>query len=138
MNESDFGLERLGQVFMPAKDLARAVAFYRDVLGMRFLFEVPNMAFFDLDGVRLMLGKPDDGSDHPGSILYYLVPDIEQAHEVLIDRGVECELVPTLIAEMSDHDLWMAFFRDSEANRLALMAEVPRPDPDLLSEGLNP
>lgn len=124
MAEDDFGLAAVGQVFMPVQDLGRAVGFYRDMLGMRFLFEVPRMAFFELDGLRLMLGEREDGSDHPGSIIYYRVDDIEEASETLITRGVAFAQEPTLIAEMEDHDLWMAFFHDSEGNQLALMAEI--------------
>lgn len=90
------------------------------------------MAFFDLDGVRLVLGDPEDDGDSPrgeppGSILYYLVQDIGRAHESLKGRGVEFEQDPTLIAEMEDHDLWMAFFHDSEGNQLALMSEARGP-----------
>jgi methylmalonyl-CoA/ethylmalonyl-CoA epimerase len=122
---SKFGLSTVGQVFMPVRDLPRAVAYYRDVLGMAYLFEVPNMAFFDLDGLRLMLGAREDGTEYPGSILYYRVPDLGVAHGILTDRGVSFELEPTLIADMDDHELWMAFFHDSEGNQLALMSEVP-------------
>ncbi len=126
MSDAGFGLRELGQIFMPARDLARAVDFYRGVLGMRFLFEVPNMAFFDLGGVRLMLGKREDGADHPGSILYFRVQDLHGAHAEMVRRGVPFDMDPELIAEMGDHDLWMAFFHDTEGNQLALMAEVAR------------
>ena len=123
---SDFGLSRVGQVFMPVRDLERAVAFYRDVLGMHFLFEVPNMAFFELEGFRLLLGAREDGAGHPGSILYYSVDDLDSAHAILVERGVTFELEPTLIADMEDHELMMAFFNDTEGNQLALMSEVAK------------
>ena len=126
MVDSEFGLRTLGQVFMPARDLGRAIDFYRRALGMRFLFEVPRMAFFDLDGVRLMLGEREGGEDHPGSILYYKVPDLDAAHAELGRRGVGFDMDPTMIADMPDHELWMAFFHDSEGNQLALMSEVPK------------
>ena len=120
------GLGPLGQVYMTAHDLSRAVAFYRDSLGLPFLFEVPGMAFFDMDGIRLMLGKPEsEEHDHPGSILYFRVDDIQASREELGARGVEFVHEPSLIAPMGDHDLWMAFFKDSEGNHLALMSEVP-------------
>lgn len=113
---------------MRAVDLGRAVAFYRDTLGIPFLFEVPRLAFFDLAGVRLMLSEPEEASqDPPGSILYFDVPDLEAAHRELLDRGVAFDHDPSLIAEMPDHDLWMAFFKDSEGNQLALMSEVRKP-----------
>ena len=126
MKQDGFGLSRVGQIFMPVGELSRAIAFYRDILGMKFLFEVPRMAFFDLDGIRLMLGEREDESTNPGSILYYPVEDLSAAHSILSERDVTFDLEPTLIAEMEDHDLWMAFFHDSEGNQLALMSEVAK------------
>jgi predicted enzyme related to lactoylglutathione lyase len=127
MSAPEFGLRSVGQIFMRATDLPRAVAFYRDTLGIPFLFEVPRMAFFDLSGVRLMLGVAEDPvHDHPGSILYYNVPDLRNAHSELASRGVAFDEGPTLVADMHDHELWMAFFKDSEGNQLALMSEVPK------------
>lgn len=124
-----FGLRTLGQISMNARDLERATAFYRDVLGVPFLFQVPKMSFFDLDGVRLMVATPETPEyDHPGSILYFKVEDIEGAHRTLEERGVGFALPPTLIADMGDHELWMAFFKDPEGNQLALMAERPKGD----------
>jgi methylmalonyl-CoA/ethylmalonyl-CoA epimerase len=120
-------LARVGQVAINVRDLARATAFYRDTLGMRFLFGAPNLSFFDCGGVRLMLGAAERPEfDHPASIIYYKVDDIRQAHEALVSRGVRFEHEPRLVAPMPDHDLWMAFYRDTEENVLALMAEVPR------------
>lgn len=126
MGDETFGLRTIGQVFMPASDLDRAVVFYRDTLGMEFLFQVPRMAFFGLDGVRLLLGEREGGEAHPGSILYYRVGDLDAAHTELVRRGVEFDAEPALIADMDDHELWMAFFHDSEGNQLALMAEVAK------------
>lgn len=119
------GLSAIGQIAMNAHDIPRAVQFYRDVLGMRFLFEAPpKMAFFDCAGVRLMLSLPETAEyDHPGSVLYFRVDDIEQAHAALKERGVEFKDKPHLIARMPDHELWMTFFKDSEGNTLALMSE---------------
>lgn len=121
-------LARIGQIFVNVKDLDRAIAFYRDTLGMQFLFQAPpNMAFFDCDGIRLMLGVADRADlDHPASIIYYKVDDIERVYETLEGRGVEFIVKPHLVAPMPDHDLWLADFRDSEGNFLALMSEVPR------------
>jgi methylmalonyl-CoA/ethylmalonyl-CoA epimerase len=119
-------LDRIGQIALRAKDLKRAVEFYRDTLGMRFLFEVPNLAFFDCGGVRLMLGLPEGDFDHPGSVLYYKVADLNASYEALKKRNVDFIDAPHIIARMPDHDLWMVFFHDSEGNTLALMSEVPR------------
>ncbi|HKI05106.1 MAG TPA: VOC family protein [Thermoanaerobaculia bacterium] len=122
-------LSRVGQIALTVRDLARAVAFYRDTLGMPFLFEAPpKMAFFDCGGIRLMLGVPEEPEfDHPSSILYYKVDDIQAAWEGLKEAGVDLQQPPHLLARMPDHDLWMAFFRDSEGNMLALMSEVRAP-----------
>ena len=119
------GLSAIGQIAMNATDIPRAVAFYRDTLGMRLLFEAPpKMAFFDCAGVRLMLSLPETAEfDHAGSVLYFRVDDIEQAHAQFTDRGVAFLDKPHLIARMPDHELWMTFFKDSEGNTLALMAE---------------
>jgi catechol 2,3-dioxygenase-like lactoylglutathione lyase family enzyme len=123
--QSGFGLDRIGQIAINVKDLGRAVAFYRDVLGMRPLFQAPNLAFFDCGGIRIMLSPPEKPEfDHPGSILYYKVDDIRAAHATLRGRGAGFEGEPHLIAKLPDHDLWMAFCRDSEGNLLALMSEV--------------
>ena len=122
---SAVGLNAIGQISMNATDIPRAVAFYRDSLGMRLLFEAPpKMAFFDAGGVRLMLSLPETPEyDHPGSVLYFRVDDIDQAYAQLKERGVPFQGKPHLIARMPDHELWMTFFKDSEGNTLALMAE---------------
>lgn len=123
---TQIGLAELGQVAVRALDLDRAVAFYRDVLGMQLLFRAPPaLAFFDCNGVRLMLDRPEgDEFNHPSSVLYFRVPDIVAAHTALGDRGVHFRDEPHLIARMPDHELWMTFFDDSEGNVLALMSEV--------------
>ncbi len=113
---------------MNARDVARATAFYRDTLGLPFLFSGGPMSFFDCGGVRLMLG-PASGPeyDHPGSILYFRVGDIHAMHDALTARGVSFRAAPHLVARMPDHELWMAFFDDTEGNTLALMSEVRNP-----------
>ena len=120
------GISQIGQIAVIVHDLDRAVAFYRDVLGLRLLFQVPpKMAFFDCGGVRLMLSLPEEAEfDHPGSVLYYKVDDIQRAWAALRAGGADLREEPHLLAKMPDHDLWMAFFRDTEGNTLALMSEV--------------
>jgi predicted enzyme related to lactoylglutathione lyase len=118
-------LSAIGQIAVNVEDVERAIVFYRDTLGVRFLFQVPKMAFFDCSGVRLMLSLPEgDEFDHPASVLYYKVGDIHATHRELERRGVTFRGVPHLIAKMPDHELWMAFFDDSEGNVMALMSEV--------------
>ena len=124
-NAASLSLSRIGQIAINVKDVERATAYYRDVLGMRFLFAYPGLAFFDCDGVRLMLSKAEKPEfDHPSSIIYFRVPDIEQAYSVLRERRVKFEDAPHLIAHMPDHELWMTFFRDEDDNVLGLMSEV--------------
>ncbi len=121
-----FGLAAIGQIGITVSDVPRAIAFYRDALGMKLLFEVPNMGFFDCGGVRLMLSGGEREGDTYSSIIYFKVPNIQAAFEALSGRGVSFEREPHLLARMADHDLWMAFFRDPDRNLLALMREVPR------------
>jgi len=126
-------LSQIGQIAVYVENLDRAVAFYRDTLGMTFLFQVPNLAFFDCNGVRLMLDRPSEpesaGLKRGTSIIYYKVDDLQQAHATLTQRGVEWSHPPHLVAPMPDHDLWMAFLKDTEGNSLALMSEVRPPAP---------
>lgn len=120
---AQFGLSTIGQIALSVRDVSRAVAFYRDVLGLRFLFEVPNMGFFDCRGIRLMLAIPEGVEGNLSSVIYFKVDDIHAAAEALKSRGVVFEQEPHFIAKMPDHDLWMAFFRDPDRNVLALMCE---------------
>ena len=122
------GISRLGQIQVRANDVERAATFYQDVLGLKLLFKAPpGLAFFDCGGVRLMIDHPEKPEfDHPSSILYFAVPDIQAAHAQMKQSGVRFEDEPHLIAAMPDHDLWMTFFRDSEDNLMALMSEVKR------------
>jgi methylmalonyl-CoA/ethylmalonyl-CoA epimerase len=122
------GITRLGQIAVNAKDVERAAAFYQDKLGLKLLFKAPpGLAFFDCGGVRLMLsGAEKPEFDHPSSVLYFAVPDIQGAYGKMKESGVHFEDEPHLIAKMPVHDLWMTFFRDSEGNLMALMSEVAR------------
>jgi methylmalonyl-CoA/ethylmalonyl-CoA epimerase len=120
------GLSTIGQIAITVTDVDRAVRFYRDTLGMKFLFQVPNMAFFDCDGVRLMISVSEKPNETYSSVIYFKVPDIHQVFRTLAAHGVASEGEPHLIARMPDHDLWMAFFRDPDRNLLALMSEVLR------------
>jgi methylmalonyl-CoA/ethylmalonyl-CoA epimerase len=120
-----FGLNRVGQIAVPVTDIKRAIAFYRDTLGMRFLFQAPpDLAFFDLSGVRLLLDGPAKAQAGNSSVIYYKVSDLQAAFTTLSERGVLFEAEPHLIAKMPDHELWMAFFRDPDKNLVALMSEV--------------
>ena len=122
------GITSLGQIAINAHDVERAAAFYHDVLGLKLLFKAPpSLAFFDCGSVRLMLSHPEKPEfNHPSSVLYFSVPDIQAAYVKLKESGVRFEDEPHMIAKMPTHDQWMAFFHDSEGNLLALMSEVAR------------
>jgi len=122
---SAIAITSIRQIAVVVQDMPRAVAFYRDVLGLKFLFEAgPRLAFFDCGGVRLMLAPPEGNeTDRSSSILYYLVKDIKGKAKQLVDNGAKMIGEPHMIARMPDHDLWLAEFRDSESNTFALMAE---------------
>jgi methylmalonyl-CoA/ethylmalonyl-CoA epimerase len=128
MTATAFGLSKIHQIAVVVHDVGRAAAFYRDVLGMKLLFEFPpNLAFFDAGGVRLMLSLPSAPEfDHPGSIIYYHVGDIQEAARELKARGVVFDEEPHVVAQLPHADVWLATFKDPDQNVLALMSEVPR------------
>ena len=120
-------LSQIRQIAVTVRNLDRALVFYRDRLGMKFLFQAGALAFFDCGGVRLMLSVPEKPEfDHPTSILYFDVADIHAATAALGGEGVKFESQPQVIARMPAHDVWLAMFRDSENNLLGLMSELPR------------
>ena len=115
----------IGQISIRVHDIDRAVVFYRDALGLDFLFDAGPLAFLTCGDVRLMLTKPEtEEFDHPSSTLYFRVADIEAARAELVERGVPFDDEPHLIARMPDHELWMTFFRDPDRNLHGLMSEV--------------
>ncbi len=131
-------LAGVGQIAIVVADIARATAFYRDVLGLPFLFAAPGpdgapaLAFFDAGGVRLMLSRAEasgDGGPPPGtSVIYYRAADLDATYAAVVARGAASAGAPHRIARMPGHDLWMAFVRDSEGNLLGLTSERPRGD----------
>jgi methylmalonyl-CoA/ethylmalonyl-CoA epimerase len=124
---NDTQIKKIGQIAINVHDTTRAVEFYRDTLGLKLLFTAGQLAFFDCGGVRLMLSPPEKPEfDHLSSILYFKVDNIQAAYDRLVHREVKIEDKPHVVARMPDHDLWLAEFRDSEGNLMALMSEVRR------------
>lgn len=119
-------IRAIGQIHISVSDIPRAVAFYRDVLGLKFLFEVPGqpMAFFDCAGVRLYLGKPERAEFRSRPLIYYSVDSIRDACELYRSRGVEIESEPHVVHRTPTHELWIAGFRDPDGNIVTLMSEV--------------
>ena len=127
MPASQVQLEKIGQIALTVTDLARAKDFYKDTLGMRFLFETGPLLFFQCGDIRLMLST-GEGEAQPrgGTILYFKVEDIHGVHAALRCKNVEFLDAPHLIAKMPDHDLWMTFLKDPEGNVLGVMCELAR------------
>ena len=124
MPSPDLAASSIGQIAVVAHDVDRALAFYRDALGLPFLFQFPGLAFVRAGEVRLMISKPDAPEhDHPGSILYFTVADIEAVCATLADRGVRFRDQPHVVHRAPTYELWMAFFEDTERNLLAVMEE---------------
>ncbi|MBA2939218.1 VOC family protein [Paenibacillus sp. CGMCC 1.16610] len=118
-------LSQIAQISVNVVDMERAITFYRDTLGMKFMFQTGQMAFFDCNGIRLMLSLPEKPEfSHPGSVIYYKVEDMRQVYEAFIERGVTFISEPHVVAKMEHLNIWMAFFRDTEGNTLALTSEV--------------
>ncbi|WP_192894773.1 VOC family protein [Neobacillus notoginsengisoli] len=117
-------IEKVGQIGVPVKDFDRAVQFYKEKLGLPLLFSTGNLAFYDCNGLRLLLSLPEkEEFNHPSSVIYFQVPNIKEAYETLIDKGVQFIDEPHLIAKMDQTETWMAFFKDTENNVHALMSE---------------
>jgi methylmalonyl-CoA/ethylmalonyl-CoA epimerase len=117
-------LNQLAQIALTVTDLPRAKAFYKDILGMTFLFDAGSMVFFQCGDIRLMIGAGDNPGG--GTILYFKVADIQQTYATLQHKAVAFPQPPHHIARMANHDVWLAEFKDPDGNNLALMSEVPR------------
>jgi predicted enzyme related to lactoylglutathione lyase len=121
------GISQIGQIALTVQDLEEAIRFYRDSLGLPFLFQVPRLAFFNCDGIRLMLALPErEEKVAATSVIYFRVAGIHAAHDRLAEGGIAFEQTPHRVASLAEHDLWLASFRDASGNLLALMSEVAR------------
>ncbi len=120
-------LNEIGQVNLNVKNVEEAICFYRDTLGLTLLFSVENMAFFDCNGIRLMLSKPEkELFDHPGSVIYFKAEDLLGTYEQFRKDGVTFTSKPHMVTDMGQYELWMAFFKDVDGNVLALMSEISK------------
>jgi methylmalonyl-CoA/ethylmalonyl-CoA epimerase len=124
MSTNDLAHSTVGQIAIVVQDLDRATTFYRDTLGLPFLFQFTGLAFFRCGEVRFMLSRPEKPEyDHPGSVLYFKVSGIDLVHQTLAGRGVQFIDAPHLIHRAPTYELWMTFFKDTEGTTLALMEE---------------
>ena len=115
----------VGQVAVTVSDVPVAVEFYRDILGLEFLFSPNlNLAFLGAGDLRIMLTTPQGaGAVGANSILYFRVTEIEAAHASFVAAGAKSERSPQLAARMPDHELWLGFLRDPDGNLVGLMEE---------------
>ena len=116
---------KIGQIALTVNNMDAAVEFYRDVIGLPFLFEMQSMVFFDCSGVRIMLSLPEnDVKPSTATIVYFDVVDIHVAFEQMKGHNVNFLQEPHMIADLGVYQLWMAFFNDLDGNTLALMSEM--------------
>lgn len=114
----------VGQLLIPVTDLERGMAFYRDSLGLRFLFSAPpQMSFFQAGSVRLLVGVPESSQAQRGSMIYFKVADIDAVFDTLQSRGVAMGARPHMVHRTPTMELWLCEFRDPDGNQLALMSE---------------
>jgi len=116
----------IGQLLIPVDEFEKGIAFYRDVLGLPFLFSAPpQMAFFQCGSVRLLVGVMSAGqTPQRGSAIYFSVKDIRGVHAALRAKGVEFRAEPHVVHRTPTSELWLAEFTDPDGNQLALMSEV--------------
>jgi predicted enzyme related to lactoylglutathione lyase len=115
----------IGQIAITVSDVSQALVFYRDVLGLEFLFSpAPTLAFLRAGSVRVMLSTPQGaGAVGANSVLYFKVNEIENVFTAIVERGAQVERPPQLAAQMPDHALWIGFVRDPDGNLVGLMEE---------------
>ncbi|WP_371928735.1 VOC family protein [Rossellomorea sp. KS-H15a] len=117
-------IQGIKQIGVPVKDLDRAIDFYREQLGHPLLFTTAHMAFFDCNGVRLLLTLPENEKYTQCSVIYFEVDDIQSSYEKMKDNGVHFVGEPHVVGKMDDMESWMVFFEDTEGNTHALVSEV--------------
>ncbi|MBS1809475.1 MAG: VOC family protein [Acidobacteria bacterium] len=120
----DFTLAKIGQISIRVTDLDRASAFYQSKLGLKHLHQAPSVSIFDCGGITLLLSLPENDNDGPSSVIYFEVPDIQQAFHSLSDRGVEFIGVPHAVGKLGNVEVWVGIFRDSEGNLMGLRSMV--------------
>ena len=115
----------LGQLHISVSDVDRAVEFYRDVLGIPFLFRVPGqpMAFLQSGDIRLYLGTPEKPEFASRCVMYFRVDDLDTEYERLTGLGVEFLDRPHVVHRDGRHELWMVFLTDVDGHQIGLMQE---------------
>jgi methylmalonyl-CoA/ethylmalonyl-CoA epimerase len=118
-------IQKIGQIGVPVKDLNRALDFYKEKLGLSLLFNTNSMAFFECNGLRLMLTLPEKKEFAlSSSVIYFEVNNIKDTYERLLGKEVTFIDEPHVVAKMGQTETWMIFFQDTEDNTHALLSEV--------------
>lgn len=118
-------IQSVGQIGIPVKELDRAIHFYQEKLGLSLLFNTDSMAFFDCNGLRLLLTLPEkDEFIYSSSIIYFQVENLSMTYEDLVNKNVTFIDEPHVVAKMGQTETWMVFFKDTEDNTHAFMSEV--------------
>lgn len=118
-------IQKIGQIGIPVTDLERAIPFYQEQLGLPILFNTDTMAFFDCNGVRLLLSIPENEQfAHPSSAIYFQVERIKDKYRELLAKGVSFLDEPHIVAKIGQTETWMTVFKDTEDNTLAFISEV--------------
>ncbi|UPW83283.1 VOC family protein [Lysinibacillus sp. Ag94] len=118
-------IQSVGQIGIPVKELDRAIYFYKEKLGLSLLFNTDSMAFFECNGLRLLLTLPEkDEFIYSSSIIYFQVENLSMTYEDLVNKNVTFIDEPHVVAKMGQTETWMVFFKDTEDNTHAFMSEV--------------
>jgi methylmalonyl-CoA/ethylmalonyl-CoA epimerase len=127
--QTQVALSKIRQIALPVRDTSEAKRFYRDILGLRHLFDAPPaLSFFDCGGVQLMLAGPDgqgkDG-DQQHAVLFYDVADIKGTHARIKSSGAQSLEEPRVITRMNGREIWISSISDGQGNVVGLMSDVP-------------
>ena len=121
-------IDGIAQIALSVRDLAGANAFYGGVLGLKHQFDVPNMSFYDIGGVRLMLSAQGGEPGGRGTIVYLKVKDIGAVHAALVARNIRIEQPPHVVGRTPSSEVWLAFCVDPDGNLIGLMSDQPLPN----------
>lgn len=126
MSEAPF-IKKVGQIAIRVKDVARAVTFYRDKLGLKLLLQQPNLAVLECGGLNLFLTPPENAAEAGhNSVIYFDVDDIQQTAKSFTERGITIVEAPNKVGNLGAVEVWIAIFRDSEENLMGLRSMVKK------------
>lgn len=118
-------ITELGQLAITVENVKRSLEFYRDILGLDFIFSPSeNLAFLRCGATRIMLATPQGaGEIGKNSIPYFKLSNIEEFYKTAVANGARQEREPQLAVQMPDHELWIGFLKDPDENLIGIMEE---------------